>query len=373
MKKKIHILFWSPFLGNIGTKNAVVNSAEIISKKSKYKVFLVNTFGELNDVKIKILNIINLFNIYKFVPKTGILSKIIIYFLSTILFPLLLYKIKKNKINIIISNLVSFIPLIAKIFLDNIKIIISVQGYPKLNFLRRIMWNILYKKSDVIITMTNNTKMIIKKNTNLKNIIHINNPIINKKIKFLSKKKISHIDKEIYKKPVVIGIGRLTRQKNFLDLIKYFNEANKILNYKYNLIILGDGEQKDLLNKYIKKNDIKHIFLLGYRKNPYNLLAKSKLLISSSLWEDPGHAIIEAAYLKIPIITSDCPSGPREIFKNNLNCLTFNYKMQKKLKSKIIEYDIIKQNIKVKLIKNAYNSVKKFNYKKYYDEISKFI
>jgi glycosyltransferase involved in cell wall biosynthesis len=373
MKKKNHILFWSPFLGNIGTKNAVINSAEIINKKSENKIFLVNTFGELNDVNIKSLNILSFCNIYKFAPKTGLKSKFIIYTLCIILFPLLLYKIKKNKVDIIISNLVSFLPLITKFFFKKIKIIVSIQGYPKLTFLRKLIWNILYKKSYVIITMTDNTKKIIEKKTTLKNIVHINNPIITKKIKDLSKKKLNKIDEKFFKRPVAISIGRLTKQKNFIELIKNFDQANKILNYKYNLIILGDGEQRDLLKKYINENDIKQIYLLGFRKNPYNLLANSKLFICTSLWEDPGHAIIEAAYLKIPIITSNCPSGPKEIFKNNLNCLNFNYKNQKELKSKIFEYDLLKKKAKVKLINNAKNSIKKFSSQNYYKEISQFI
>jgi glycosyltransferase involved in cell wall biosynthesis len=373
MKKKKSILFWAPFLGNIGTKYAVINSATIINKRLKNRVFLVNTFGELNDVKVKNLKIINFFNLHNFIPKTGLKSKILIYFLSIILFPLLLYQIKKNKIDIIISNLVGFIPLLTKIFFKDINIIISVQGYPNLNFFRKILWRILYKKSKVIITMTDNTKKIIMKNTKLKNVIHINNPIITKRIDILSKIKISNNDKKFFKKPVIISIGRLTRQKNFLSLIKYFNEANAKLNFKYNLIILGDGEQKNMLRTYIDRNNIKQIYLLGHKKNPYNLLLKSKLFISTSLWEDPGHAIIEAAHLKVPIITSNCPSGPKEIFKNNINCLSFDYKNSQQLKLKIIQFFNLKKDFYIKFINNAKDSVKKFNSENYYVAISKFI
>ena len=128
-----------------------------------------------------------------------------------------------------------------------------------------------------------------------------------------------------------------------------------------------------MLENFIIENNIKQVYLLGYKKNPYSLLAKSKLFISSSLWEDPGHALIEAAYLKIPIIASNCPSGPREIFKNNLNCLSYNYKNQKELKFKIFKYDNIKKHIRLKLVKNASKSVKKFSSQNYYKKISKLI
>ena len=51
---------------------------------------------------------------------------------------------------------------------------------------------------------------------------------------------------------------------------------------------------------------------MGFQNNPFNFLKASDFYISTSLWEDPGHTLIEAASLKIPIITSDCPSGPNE-------------------------------------------------------------
>ena len=51
---------------------------------------------------------------------------------------------------------------------------------------------------------------------------------------------------------------------------------------------------------------------LGYQENPFNILKNANLYISTSLWEDPGHTLIEASALNVPIITSKCPSGPFE-------------------------------------------------------------
>ena len=62
---------------------------------------------------------------------------------------------------------------------------------------------------------------------------------------------------------------------------------------------------------------IKNIHFLGFQNNPFNFLRSSDFYISTSLWEDPGHTLIEAASLKVPIISSDCPSGPREFFNSN--------------------------------------------------------
>ena len=63
--------------------------------------------------------------------------------------------------------------------------------------------------------------------------------------------------------------------------------------------------------------------MLGFKKNPYPYLRKSDFFISTSLWEEPGHAILEAGYLNKLIISSNCPNGPREILINNFNALKY--------------------------------------------------
>ena len=57
----------------------------------------------------------------------------------------------------------------------------------------------------------------------------------------------------------------------------------------------------------------KSVFLLGFEKNVYKYLNNAKCLILTSLYENPGHVLIEAAACNCPIISSDCPTGPREI------------------------------------------------------------
>ena len=66
------------------------------------------------------------------------------------------------------------------------------------------------------------------------------------------------------------------------------------------------------------------IFLLGYQSNVYKFLNNSKCFVLSSLWEDPGFVIVEAAASNLPIISSNCPNGPMEILDNNKNGYLFN-------------------------------------------------
>ena len=59
------------------------------------------------------------------------------------------------------------------------------------------------------------------------------------------------------------------------------------------------------------------VYFLGYQKNVFKYLARAECFILTSLWEDPGFVLAEAALTGIPIISSECPNGPKEIIQNN--------------------------------------------------------
>jgi glycosyltransferase involved in cell wall biosynthesis len=103
-------------------------------------------------------------------------------------------------------------------------------------------------------------------------------------------------------------------------LLKKISKNFKNLNLK----IIGDGEQKNILNNMIiKKKLTNRIFLLGYKKNIYKYLKKAECFVLTSLWEDPGAVLIEAAALGKNIISSDCNNGPKEILDNGKNGYLF--------------------------------------------------
>ena len=116
-----------------------------------------------------------------------------------------------------------------------------------------------------------------------------------------------------------LAAGRLTKQKNFLFLCKAFNKLiNKYPDIK--LLIAGSGEDKEKIIEYIIKNKLKkNIFLINHVDNIFPLMKDAEGFILSSLWEDPGFVIIEAAFCRTPIFSSNCITGPKEIIKNNVN------------------------------------------------------
>ena len=186
------------------------------------------------------------------------------------------------------------------------------------------MWDLFYTKADYIFTMTEATKKNILDNINYKNkILKVDNPIINRNIRKLSYKLIDSNDKELFKGITFCSVGRLTRQKNFLEILKAVNILPREYHLKFRVIIIGDGEDFKKLSDYLTNNNLKNIFLLGFKDNPYQYIENSNYFISSSLWEEPGHAILEAGYLNKLIISSDCPNGPKEILKDNINAIKY--------------------------------------------------
>jgi glycosyltransferase involved in cell wall biosynthesis len=171
----------------------------------------------------------------------------------------------------------------------------------------------------------------------------------------------------------IISIGRLTSQKNFTLLIEAFAEIVKL--YKnYKLIILGDGEQKTLLENLITKFNLKdQIFLLGFKKNIYKYINIAECSISTSLWEDPGFFLIESGILNRIIISSDCPNSPKELLMNGRSGYLFKNNSKDDLVKKFISYkkdslDIVKNKIFL-----SKKNFKKFSFFNHYIEIKKII
>lgn len=324
MNSKKKIFFWSPMLSHVGTINAVEKSAESLRKYLNYEIYLINVFGEFDYLKSsKKYIILDIFSFRKW-PTTGFFSKIIIYSFTLLSFFNLFKFYKKYSPDIIFCNLVGYLPNLLKYFSSKLIVINSIQGLPKFNFFRKVLWNFFYTKADYIFTMTEITKKNILDNIKYKNkILKVDNPIISRNIKNLSNKLIESNDQKIFKGITFCSVGRLTRQKNFLEILKAVKIIPREQHSKFRIIIIGDGEDFEKLSDYLKKNNLQNIFLLGFKTNPYQYIKNSNYFISSSLWEEPGHAILEAGYLNKLIISSDCPNGPKEILKDNLNSIKY--------------------------------------------------
>jgi glycosyltransferase involved in cell wall biosynthesis len=115
--------------------------------------------------------------------------------------------------------------------------------------------------------------------------------------------------------PVILAVGRLTAQKDFPALIKAFAQARQ--RHSARLLILGEGEERPALQALIEKLELSEsVQLPGFVINPYPYMAKSLAFVLSSRWEGLPGVLIEAMFCGARLISTDCPSGPREILRD---------------------------------------------------------
>lgn len=365
MKKKV--FYWSPCLSNIGTINSTINSAIGLNKyfNEKYDIFLLNCCGEWNEYQEILCNkgikIINLnFNYYKFLPKNGFflsrISYLIIFLFSILPFIKIL---KRHQPNFIILHMLTSLPLLLLLIGKfKTKFILRISGFPKLHFLRKFLWKKVSFKLSAVTFPTISLLNQIRDNKIFDDKIYFLSDAILNISDFIKKKNSPNFFYNKNKKKYFLSIGRLTKQKNFSYLIKEFSRFSKIYD-NYNLLIFGDGEEKknliDLINKY---NLEERVHLMGYSNNIYNYMKHSEALILTSLWEDPGFVLVEAALSNLFIISSDCKNGPKEILLNGKGGLLFNSNEENALYNKLIDFINSKRD-KKKLIL-AKKNIKKY-------------
>jgi|TARA_B110001450_G_scaffold249706_1_gene267423 glycosyltransferase involved in cell wall biosynthesis len=376
LKKKI--FYWSPFLVPIATPKAVINSANAIQKYStEYSCSIINLFGEFNifkdDIEKKKINLINHFfyRIKSFLPFNGKIksrfSYIIIFLLS--FFPLK-NLISKEKPDYIVVQLITSLPMIlVLIFNFKTKFILRISGLPRVTFFRKLLWKMALKKFYLVTCPTVATMEYIKSLNiiNDEKIKVLYDPIIEvKKIKEDMNKKNSFKYENYF-----LAAGRLTKQKNFLFLCKAFHRA--VLKHpNLKLLIAGEGEDKKKIGDYILKNDLeKNIILIGHVRNIYPVMKEAEAFILSSLWEDPGFVIIEAAFCKTVIISSNCEPGPKEIIKDNYNGLLFE---TNNISDFIKKFEImINLTNKKRLVLNNLKMINKFTQFNHYNDFIKLL
>ena len=191
------------------------------------------------------------------------------------------------------------------------------------------------------------------------NAVCIYNPLNKKEI--IKKSNIKSDLKFSKKKINLINVGRLADQKDHFTLLKAVNSIKNKINFR--LIIVGKGGEKNKLLRYIKKNNLsKNIKLTGYKKNPYNLIKSSDIFILTSIYEGLPNVLLETQVLKTYIISSNCPTGPREILLNGKAGSLFEVGDHKKLSKLIIDFSN-KKNKYSKKISIGYKNLYRFDYK----------
>ena len=114
--------------------------------------------------------------------------------------------------------------------------------------------------------------------------------------------------------PVILAVGRLTKQKDFQTLVRAFALVRK--GRPARLMILGEGEERPGLEALVRDLDLTgDVALPGFVENPYKYMKRASVFVLSSRYEGLPTVLIEAMACGAPVVSTDCPSGPSEILE----------------------------------------------------------
>lgn len=115
--------------------------------------------------------------------------------------------------------------------------------------------------------------------------------------------------------PVILAAGRFTRQKDYPTMLRAFQLVRGRLDAR--LVILGEGEERASIEALARALGVADsTAFVGFVANPHAYMRHSSVLALSSAWEGFGNVLVEAMACGTPVVSTDCPHGPREILDN---------------------------------------------------------
>jgi amylovoran biosynthesis glycosyltransferase AmsD len=305
-----------------GTERAVINLANNLYLNG-YNVDIISLYSSNGFPFFSLLTEINVKHL-KLKEYDSVLKK-------TIYLPFVIYKLfisvqKKNKIIIGTAHSINIFLSITKYFKGENKYIGCEHiDYDAAKGLTKLFRKYCYPFLDYIVVLTQNDLNKYLFFDKLKNC-----KIIPNEISFYPNKS------PIYTNKIMLAIGRFTNQKGFDLLIDAIKDV-LYTNLDWRLFIVGDGEMKLTLEKKIKLYNLENqIVLKPFTNNIENYFLNSSIYLMTSRYEGLPMVLLEAKACGLPIISYDCPSGPKEIIMNNEDGFLIPFadveKFQQKLK-----------------------------------------
>jgi glycosyltransferase involved in cell wall biosynthesis len=142
------------------------------------------------------------------------------------------------------------------------------------------------------------------------------NPVITPELTAMAKEPVDHAYFQPNQGRVVLCAGRMTEQKDFATLLQAFATVRRQTACK--LILLGNHGRyyADLQSQIDELGLSDDVDMPGFDSNPYRYMSRSDVYVLSSRWEGFGNVLVEALALGLPVVSTDCPVGPREILQN---------------------------------------------------------
>lgn len=184
-------------------------------------------------------------------------------------------------------------------------------------FFLPVLMRLLYKRPNRIVAPSRGVadELVTNLGVQRDQIAIIYNPIVNDELFQKANEQIDHPWFRPDAPPVILGAGRLTKQKDFQTLIRAFSIVRK--SREVHLMILGEGEDQSELRQLAQQLGIaKDLSLPGFADNPYKYMRAARVFVLSSIFEGFGNVVVEAMACGTPVVCTNCRSGPSEILED---------------------------------------------------------
>ena len=251
-------------------------------------------------------------------------------------FPKIISYLRKNPVDVIIVNwwymdiLVILASKLASILsrrkrakiVQTIHVSLAFMNYLDASNIKKVMFTISFfislRMVDKILVVAQSIILGFSKKFHIpvQKFITIYNPIVSDTLLNQSKEPITEEWYSRIQHPIILHVARLAEEKNQILLLKAFKKV--LEKQDADLLMLGDGEERQKLESFVRYLGIEqHVFMPGIVVNPYKFMRHADVFVLTSTTEGLPTVIVEALACGLPVVSTDCPQGPREILGNN--------------------------------------------------------
>jgi GalNAc-alpha-(1->4)-GalNAc-alpha-(1->3)-diNAcBac-PP-undecaprenol alpha-1,4-N-acetyl-D-galactosaminyltransferase len=241
--------------------------------------------------------------------------------------------LRLKKVNILISFITdtNLIALVSSLGLG-LKVIVSdrTSPYAEKDFthpFKLYLKKKLYHFADYVVVQTISVSRYYHRWLPRAKVVVINNPLpTDFKASFSN---------SFVKKPLIVAVGRLQKEKNFELLINAFSSIEMKM---WSLVIVGEGKDRGSLTELIKRNKAENsIYLVGSSSNVKEWYKQASIFVLSSEFEGYPNVLIEAMAMGLPVVSTNCDFGPAEIIEDGINGMLVPNKNVLALTNKLVE------------------------------------